>query len=122
MQGIILAMVMFLWMAGSDAIGQNNRLQVGSFATTPSPYENQNTPIHPRISLDLAWQPSLAPFQFQMPLYVQENPRGYSPLCRTELLLEDRLPVAPWIHLLPSTNSPGFYRGNANVMLKVKGF
>lgn len=120
MQMFKLAWMIGLTMAGNAAMGQQSTLQVGTFATTTP--ASVNNPANARISVGLGWQPTTVPFQFDLPLYVQENPRGYSPLCRTELLLEDRLPVAPWIHLLPSTNSPGLYRGNANVMLKVKGF
>ncbi|MDX1909444.1 MAG: hypothetical protein SF053_20560 [Bacteroidia bacterium] len=32
-----------------------------------------------------------------LPGYARLNPAGHAPLCRTELLLENRLPVAPWI-------------------------
>lgn len=61
-------------------------------------------------------------FDWQEPAYVQQNPRGYSPLCRLELKLEDKLPFAPWIKLNPTNFNPAEYRGNATFQLKIKKF
>jgi hypothetical protein len=70
------------------------------------------------------FQPSLSnsPFQSLLPNYVKENPRGYSPLCRLELDIEDRLPVGVWMKLEDQQNLDGLLRQNAYVRFKLFKF
>ena len=55
-----------------------------------------------------------------LPLYAQENPTGYSYLCRLELSLEKQMPVSFWVKL--GEQSYGQIKGNVHAQIKLKRF
>ena len=59
---------------------------------------------------------------FRMPSHVETNPRGYSPLCRLELRIEDQLPVGVWVKLGEKPLTPSYLRSNAEVRFKLFKF
>lgn len=70
--------------------------------------------------------PSQSPFSPEksalFPQYVQENPHGYSYLCRLELEIEDKLPVGMWMKIGEEYEIEGMPRSNAYVRFKVLRF
>lgn len=60
--------------------------------------------------------------QFRLPSHVETNPRGYSPLCRLELRIEDKLPVGVWVKLGEKPLTPSYLRSNAEVRFKLFRF
>lgn len=56
------------------------------------------------------------------PMHVVQNPRGFSPICRFELKVEDRLPVGLWLKLEDDRLSEGMLKDNAHVRLKLLRF
>lgn len=59
---------------------------------------------------------------FRLPSHVKSNPRGFSPLCRLELRIEDRLPVGVWVKLGEKPLTPSYLRSNAEVRFKLFRF
>ncbi|TAE50239.1 MAG: hypothetical protein EAZ89_12485 [Bacteroidetes bacterium] len=62
------------------------RIQAGNPAPVAKPFAPADTG-------------SISSLRFRLPSYVQQNPSGYSPLCRLELKLENRLPVSAWVKI-----------------------
>ncbi|MEM7040968.1 MAG: hypothetical protein AAF570_28650 [Bacteroidota bacterium] len=59
---------------------------------------------------------------FEMPGHVRENPRGFSPLCRLEIAIEEKLPVGVWVTVGDNLGLPGDRRSNASVRFKLLRF
>ncbi|MEM0995824.1 MAG: hypothetical protein AAGN35_02040 [Bacteroidota bacterium] len=91
-------------------------LQVSSRKRDVPRYSPPGTIIAPNLEA-LAGQRD-----FQLPRHVRNNPRGYSPLCRLELRLENELPVAMWVKLGPNPDLTYAIRSNAEVRLKLLKF
>ena len=79
--------------------------------------------IAPVKSRPLSFSPL---FSFQgksfMPQYVQENPQGYSPLCRLELDLEDKMRMPVWIKMEDNRRLTEGLTQNVYVRLKLLRF
>lgn len=70
-----------------------------------------------------ATQPfSIASFPLIQPAFFQENPRGYSYLCRLELEIEEKLPVGIWVKTSDPTEIPNGLNTNAHVRLRLFHF
>lgn len=56
------------------------------------------------------------------PAYVRQNPRGYSYLCRLELVVEEKLPVGLWVKLGEKNGVKGIVGSPANFRMKLVRF
>ena len=56
------------------------------------------------------------------PAFVQENPRGYSYLCRLELEIEEKLPVGVWVKAGDAQQVNTGIKSNAHLRLKLLNF
>lgn len=101
----------FFCLLGTGQLSAQLNLQVGNGdVISPSSPAAPNSPV---------FQSSL------LPSYVQENPLGYSYLCRLELEIEEKLPVGVWMKIgEPSmqSNFEGLARQNAYVRFKLLRF
>lgn len=98
-------------------------LQIGTVLPTA-------TGLHPdqlHFSSPTQAQPETPPFAIAsfpliQPAFFQENPRGYSYLCRLELEIEAKLPVGIWVKTSDPTEIPNSLNTNAHVRLRLFHF
>lgn len=92
-----------------DAFFSENPLQNDRFSP-----ESGNSDLNPRASAPF--------FQFSLPGFVQANPRGYSPLCRLELEIEEKSPVGVWMRFGDNPNVTSIAPTRAYFQLKLLDF
>lgn len=97
-------------------------VMIGGFLYGKSQAKLQLNPKPPAEHLHFpVTMPQISAAAFQ-PRFVQENPTGYSYLCRLELSIEAKSPVGVWLKLNDAPMVPGRLPSNADLRFKLLKF